>query len=141
MGELLSGLVNRWGIMWHLVIVRDRGGEINCPCCPNVHLLLRTSNFFSWLVRGQVKKSDDKVLKVQKNNIFYFRKSCSRHLSWKRQDASNYQSYSNFSNLQRWWSTLSHYYVTILSCLPEMLTCFCDQNLQMMNRLFMKSSF
>jgi len=54
-------------------------------------------------------------------NTFYFRQSCSRHPSWKRQ-ASNYQSYSNFSNLQRWWGTLSHYYIMILSCLPVILT-------------------
>jgi len=48
--------------------------------------------FCSWLVHGQVKKSEVKVLKVKKNT-FFFRKSCSWLLSWKRQEASNYRSY------------------------------------------------
>ena len=57
--------------------------------------------FSSWLVRGQVIKSNVKVFQVQKYLFILFPKKCNRHPCWKRKAASYYWSYSSFSNLQK----------------------------------------
>jgi len=58
-----------------------------------VHLLLRTSNFLQLTCPWTSEKIWSQSVKKVKKNTFYFRKSCSRLLSWKRQEASNYRFY------------------------------------------------
>jgi len=87
------------------ILPTSRGGEINCPCCP--------SRIFVFLLTCPWTSEKHLMSKCWKSK---------KHLLFPKK---LHRSNSNFSNLQRWWGgggTLSHYYVTILCCLPEVLT-------------------